>query len=256
MTYDNVYVCTYTKKELSQLYASDNPPPLKCQAKTIHNNSMCNNSPKSYIKNLNLWKCGIHSRTQQTPHVKNGLRQRQTTFNYATSVTLHNSNDLEDTSDPLYNELGDNMCFYCDSKMTKCSFDHIKPVVQNGTPSKYMITSNYNKVMCCYKCNPSKGGKDVVQWMITQQCNPDKIVKIEDRIQNIPQHSESFMEKVMIRKHYISSNSFKVLAELNEKPGNNEEDIVDACVKFVEICKSQLLSKEMQNSLLERINNL
>jgi hypothetical protein len=231
MTHTDDTIMCYTRKELLQLHASDNPPPLKCQAHTIHN-SMCNNSPKWHITNLNLWKCGIHL---TPPQVKNGLRQRQTSFNYAISVTLHNSNDSKDTSVPLCNELGDNMCFYCNSKMNKCSLDHIKPVIHNRSPSRYMITSNYNKVMCCEKCNSSKGSNDVIQWMITRQYSQDKIAKVTDRIQNIPNHSESFMEKVINDKFEITSNAHKLFVQWNEKPNNSKEDKADICSKMAKL---------------------
>lgn len=52
-------------------------------------------------------------------------------------------------------------CLYCGST-DRIQADHVIPVTRGG------VNSIGNLVPCCYKCNPSKGAKTIMEWRVAR----------------------------------------------------------------------------------------
>lgn len=66
-------------------------------------------------------------------------------------------NGLYLISDKEIQKIYNSPCFYCGS-FEKIQADHVIPISRGGSHSIG------NLVSCCYKCNPSKGDKTIMEW--------------------------------------------------------------------------------------------
>jgi len=66
-----------------------------------------------------------------------------------------------DVNEAAVYELSGHACIYCGAT-TNLSLDHIVPLARGGAHSEE------NLVVACRRCNSSKGGKPLVQWLQTQ----------------------------------------------------------------------------------------
>ena len=83
-------------------------------------------------------------------------------------------------------------CAYCGDPYTE--WDHFHPLVKGKMPTGY-ISEIHNLVLCCGKCNQSKGNKEWKAWMLSNSAlspHSRKISDIEYRIKKLEEFEQRY----------------------------------------------------------------
>lgn len=205
----------FSKSELKSLINV----PLIC-ACIQKNGTKCTAKPTFQHKNkLDIWRCGKHIKNQKSS--KNTLHSREGSWRYATAISLHCANSNVETTVE-----DSDTCFYCKNKIdkkNKKAIDHIFPVIIKGQPTRKIIDSKNNKVICCSICNSQKGNKDPIQWVSQNNLGHEVKSSLENKIKDIPTFTNEVYENIISKKFNKAIAIINRIAVWVSEPGNDRE---------------------------------
>lgn len=226
---DEIIWIKYNKIQLKNI--ENNPTECGCIQK---NGSSCKVIPTFKNKNNpNIWRCGKHTNTKKK--TKNTMHDREGSWRYSIAMSLQEANSFTESS------IEDrNTCFYCKielNKTTKKAIDHIYPVINNKMPNNYIINNTHNKIVCCSKCNSSKGNKDPLEWVSSQNFEEDVKESLIEKSKKIPSFDTNTFENVILYKYNIAVAILNKTSVWVSEPGNSPEALENMITDIVNITK-------------------